>query len=70
MASVISEAFPRALGNKGTFHCYWWEHGNISKFLKEQSKIIFGSKGDFGNFYREYGDTEHSGCLISHQDTP
>ena len=34
---------------------------NLEFLLGEQSKNIFGKKGDFGNFSREHGNTDPSG---------
>ena len=63
------------MGNKGPSSFNEWEHGqifqgnlgtkwilgsNLEFLLGEQSKNIFGNKGDFGNFSREHRNTAPS----------
>ena len=50
----MSKFFKGYLGTK-------WILGNNLEFLKEESKDIFGNKGDFGNFSREHGNTDPLG---------
>ena len=48
---------------QGNLATKWILGSSLEFLLKEQSKNIFGNKGDFGNFSREHGNTDPPGGL-------